>query len=499
MNQYIFLPLLFTLLIVLTWLGARRLNALAPLRRQLKLLLIILLISLVIFLLNTPLLQDLSDFSDTLHIVWLLLIFLIMVLAIRLIRFVLFDWLIGRQAKERRLKLVEDLSVVILYAIGILLIADNYLKIQITPVLATSAIITIVAGFALQNVLGDLFAGLALNFDESLHIGDWIRFGTIEGRIEQLRWRSMKIRTRDGYLVVVPNQNASRETVTVLGGTGGGQTAVTLTLGVSYDNEPDQVMDLIRRKVAQLEGIIPKAPVDIWISSFDDFAVTYTIRYRISDPARMNRSAGELRHHLWYAFKRYNFTIPYPIRTVISARERETRPGPELIMPILRANEILSVLPENRLEDLAGLSRLLVFGKDEQIIREDEEGKAFHLILSGDVSVSRRGQPVTSLSRGDYFGEMSLFTGEKTSASVTAESECRIIRISAQDFKDLIAMNEEIARAVSGVIARRRARNLEQDEEKSKHSQSRIRSESASIFQRIKRYFELSTGEPDQH
>lgn len=256
MNWHVFLPGLFFLLIVLTLMSARRFHKLAPLRKNLRLLVILFFFSLGIFVLNFPPISRLADFGRILHFVWLVFIFLVMVLAIRLIKHLIFDFLVGRQVMERRLKAVEDVTGIVLYIVGLLLIADNYLNIQITPLLATSAVITIVAGFALQNTLGDLFSGLALNFDESLHIGDWIQLGSIEGRIEQLRWRTMKIRTRDGYLVLVPNQNASKEIVTVFGGSKE-QTTVRMTVGISYDNEPDQVMDLVRRKIRQLDTLAP--------------------------------------------------------------------------------------------------------------------------------------------------------------------------------------------------------------------------------------------------
>jgi small-conductance mechanosensitive channel/CRP-like cAMP-binding protein len=491
MNWHILLPAIIVLVMILTWLGASRFQALAPLRRQLRLMMMILAVSLVILALNTPPVSRLADFSKPLRLIWLIELLLIMVLTIRLIRHIVFDWLISRRAMERQLKVVEDVVGIVLYIIGILLIADNYLKIQITPLLATSAVITIVAGFALQNILGDLFAGLALNFDESLHIGDWIQIGAIEGRIEQLRWRSMKIRNREGFLVLVPNQSASKETVTVLGGSGA-QTSVRLSIGVSYDNPPDQVMALIRQKITQIDVVIPEAPVQVWISSFEDFAITYTIRFQIKDPAQKDQVAGQLRHHLWYAFKRRGFVIPYPIRTLITAPEKHPVDEKSRIMAILEQNEILTKLPPDRLDQLTCVSERLLFGRGEQIIRENEEGRAFHIILSGQVEVTHKGNRVATLSSGQYFGEMALFTGERTSADVVALEECTILRIGAGDFKALIAMNDQTAQAISEVIARRRALNLEEDAEQCRNRAKGLGRESASIFQRIKRYFEMS-------
>jgi small-conductance mechanosensitive channel len=76
-------------------------------------------------------------------------------------------------------------------------------------------VITAVLAFAMQDTLGNILAGVALQLDNSLRTGDWIRIDDITGRVAQMRWRQTTIRTRNGDVVVVPNSQLMRGKFTV--------------------------------------------------------------------------------------------------------------------------------------------------------------------------------------------------------------------------------------------------------------------------------------------
>ena len=107
--------------------------------------------------------------------------------------------------------------VFILYVVGILLILKYYVKTDISFLTVSSAVLTVVVGFALQDILGNLFSGIVLNFEDSFKIGDWMSIEDHEGQVEQFGWRSFKIRTIDRELIVFPNQAASKTEVVIYG------------------------------------------------------------------------------------------------------------------------------------------------------------------------------------------------------------------------------------------------------------------------------------------
>ena len=79
--------------------------------------------------------------------------------------------------------------------------------------LTTSAVGAVVVGFALQDTLGNLFAGLAIQIEKPFRVGQWIQISGREGQVQQITWRATKLRTKDGEFLMVPNSVISKEPV----------------------------------------------------------------------------------------------------------------------------------------------------------------------------------------------------------------------------------------------------------------------------------------------
>ena len=95
--------------------------------------------------------------------------------------------------------------------IGLVLVASTFFSDRL---LTTSAVSAVVLGFALQDTLGNAFAGLAIQSEKPFHVGHWIRVGEFEGRVEEVTWRATKLRTKAGNFVVLPNNLVSKEAIT---------------------------------------------------------------------------------------------------------------------------------------------------------------------------------------------------------------------------------------------------------------------------------------------
>ena len=79
--------------------------------------------------------------------------------------------------------------------------------------LTTSAVGAVVVGFALQDTLGNLFAGLAIQIEKPFRVGHWIQVGDREGQVQEITWRATKLRTKDGQFLIVPNSVISKEPI----------------------------------------------------------------------------------------------------------------------------------------------------------------------------------------------------------------------------------------------------------------------------------------------
>jgi small-conductance mechanosensitive channel/CRP-like cAMP-binding protein len=433
-------------------------------------------------------------YSEVLIFIVLLAIFLVLlVLAVKITAFFIFDFLVGKKQNIKYPRLIKDIVVIILYIIGFLLITKYYLNIQITVVLASSAVLTVVFGFALQDILGDLFSGIALNLEESLSLGDWVQAGDVEGKIEQFRWRSIKIRTIDNILVLIPNQVAAKEEVQRFGHNGE-PFALRMQIGVSYQNTPDKVIYTIQDVLNEIPEILSKPIPKILVKSFDDFSILYEIRFWLRDYSVQDPVKCEIRRKAWYAFKRENIQIPFPVRDIYIHRPKKEaglQLTDEEIVAILGKNDILSTLSEKQLASLTDDVEIKRFGKGELLIKENEVGRYFYHILAGSAEVLKDGQVVSQLKEDDYVGEISLFTGDKTVADVRLTCESQVLRISSQKFRETVKLNVKMARKLSEVIAQRKTQLMEMARKEDLLNTSAIKKETESIFLRIKKYFSI--------
>lgn len=84
-------------------------------------------------------------------------------------------------------------------------------------IVTTSAVITAVIAFAMQDTLGNLLAGVSIQLDNSIAIGDWLQVDTTCGRVVEINWRATTIETRNWETVVIPNSHLLKQRFTVLG------------------------------------------------------------------------------------------------------------------------------------------------------------------------------------------------------------------------------------------------------------------------------------------
>jgi len=488
MNWFFSLPVTFLALIILLYYLTKKSETFRKVKPLITSLFILFFLSLIISILKLDMVSNVFHSEELLNILHLVTLFLILVFSVKFISFLLFDFLFSHKQAIKYPRLIRDIVVIILYTIGILLIARYHLNIRVTEVLASAAVLTVVIGLALQDILGDLFSGIALNLEESLKIGDWVKVAEYDGRIEQFRWRSIKIRTIDNVLVVIPNQIAAKQAVKNFGHAGE-YFALRLQIGVSYENNPDLVISTILEALDSIDLVLKKPAPQVIVDRFDDFAIVYELKYYFEDYSKKNIIHSEINRKTWYAFKRKNIKIPFPIRDVYLKKAVEEKITDEDIIRILKSNEVLATIAESQLKNLLEDIEIKVYGEGEVLITEGEVGLYFFHILSGEVEVLKKNKVIKALGTNDYFGEFSLFTGEKTTADVRVSKECKVLRISSGKFRDTVKMNKNMAQKLSEVIAIRKEKLKEFEKEESKIDPLTIKKESANIFLRIKKYF----------
>ncbi|MCU0237587.1 MAG: mechanosensitive ion channel family protein [Acidobacteria bacterium] len=488
MNWLIALPGLFLLLGMALFFAGRRRHRGGLFRQVLPQLLLLFLASLAIALCNSGWLSRLAYSRRLLFLLWLFFWFLLVVLAVKVLAYFVFDFLVLGKQGVHYPKLIKDVVVFMLFVVGVLLILKYYLNIPLTGVLASTAVLTVVIGFALQDILGNLFSGIILNFEDSFKIGDWLRIGEREGRVEQFGWRSFKVRTIDRELIVIPNQSASKAEVMIYGA-GRQPVALKIRFGAGYGDSPDRVAAAVLQAMAGMPDVRPEPAPVVQLVDFGDFAMNYLVKFWVDDFSRHNLITSDARRRIWYAFRRQGIEIPFPKRDVYLKREKGGEVAREALASALKRNDVLAAVEDGDFHALLAAVETRVFGSGETVIREGDEGAHFFHVFSGAVNVLKNGQVIARLGPGDFFGEISLVTGERVNATVAAAEESVLILVSSARFKQVVEVNESMAMKLSAVITRRQDEMRAFSENNPKDDPIARKKESETLFRRILKYF----------
>ena len=366
----------------------------------------------------------------------------------------LFDWLLDRRMGVKVPRLARDVVALVAYLLMTAGILRTMLGLEVTALLATSAVITVVIGLALQETLGTLLAGLALSSERRLALGWWVDVDGLVGEVEELGWRALVLRTTLGERVMVPNSQATRARMRVLG-KGEEPVAVPVELGVSYDAEPDLVKRVLETVANDLPLVAGTPRCKAFVRSFGDSSIHYQVRLWTHQPWREADLRDDFLSRAYAALGREGMEIPFPQRVV------HVRPRISAVAPVDRVTGALgdcplfAGLPEDGLRALAGGSRWLVFEPGEAVVREGEASRAFYVIAEGAAAVLTSDRELARLGAGELFGEMALLSGEPRAATVRAVGLLQVVEIDARALHALLERHEELAEELASRMASR--------------------------------------------
>jgi len=348
--------------------------------------------------------------------------------------------------------IVQDVTVLALF----LVIATVLMREQL---LATSAVGAVVVGFALQDTLGNFFAGLAIQIEKPFRVGHWIKIGDNEGKVQEVTWRATKLLTKDGQFLILPNSVVSGESVlnysepTV-------PTRIEIDVGTSYMTPPNDVRAAIRRALADVPLVMQSIEPQIHLNNFGASSLDFKVRFWIEDYGLELEARDQVRTRIWYEFRRQNIEIPWPIQIEYSREEQPARTEAHVVAAAeqLAGVDLFATLSSEARLSLSRSASDHLFAAGEAIVRQGDHGSSMFDVLKDAVRVvlEPSGQEVASIAAGGFFGEMSMLTGDARTATVRAVTDAQVLEIAADDMRRLAQATPGLLEHISQVVAARR-------------------------------------------
>lgn len=408
--------------------------------------------------------------------------------------------------------IVVDLSLGGAYlAAGIVVLRQSGMN--FSGVIATSAVLTAVLGLSLQTTLGNILGGVALQLDDSIHVGDWIQLENgKQGKVAEIRWRHTVVETRDWDTIIVPNASLLAQNIVLLGRRQGQpqKHRMWVYFNVDFRYSPAEVIAAVNAALqdSPIENVaVDPAPhcicYDFAKDTRDSFAY-YAIRYWLTDLAKDDPTSSQVRLRAFAALRRAGIPLAIPATAVFLSQDdpehAERKAGRELErrLAALSGVKLFAPLTAEERAHLAACVRPALFARGETITHQGAAAHWLYILTQGRVEVRFRAESgeeavVGGIEAPGFFGELGMMTGAPRSSSVVALSEVECLRLQKSDFQQIITERPQIAGELSGILAERQVglmagRQHMDEEEQRRHLASKNRE----ILEGIRSFFGLA-------
>lgn len=401
-------------------------------------------------------------------------------------------------------RFLRDLLMAFTYIVVTITVLSK--DVDLTGIIATSAVLTAVIGLSFQDTLGNMMAGMALQMEHAVGVGDWIKIDNQEGLVREVRWRHTAIETRNWDTVVIPNSVLMKSQVTVLGRRTGQprQHRQWVYFNVDYRYTPAAVIETVETalRAEPIPNLAAAPPPNCVLMDFKDSYGSYAVRYWLTDLAVDDPTNSIVRTRIFYALGRAEIPLSIPAHkiyvTETEARAEQKRSESiEKRTTALKQVELFHALTDEERHTLADQLRVAQFVRGEAITRQGAEAHWLYVLTRGDaeVRVSADGnlnERIATLHSGDFFGEMGMMTGEPRSATVIALSDLECYRVDKEAFHDILRSRPEIAEDISRVLARRRVELDAAREGLNEEARlARMKQHQGDLLRRIRGFFRL--------
>ncbi len=336
--------------------------------------------------------------------------------------------------------------------------------VNITGLIATSAVITAVIGLSMQEMLLSVVGGIVLQLEGKVGHGDYIRTAHGSGFVREVRTRYTSVETPNNDIILIPNNLLNKSQVTIVARKHRRLVRFTMDYGPS----PSTVIDIVNKALAAspIKDVTDDPQPKCVLLNYHPQFVRYGILAYLTNRGFEYVGVSEILARVHFALTRAGMPLTsianqVNLRRSSSPAEAAAQEAERLFrLDTLRRNEVFGVLSEGELHHLAESMLRLTYGPGEIVVRQGDEADSLFVVNAGRLRVmlqgdSGRNEEVAVLEPGAVFGEMSILLGGKRTATVMAMGQVDCDRLDKDVFAEVVHNRPGVLDQICAVLADR--------------------------------------------
>jgi small-conductance mechanosensitive channel/CRP-like cAMP-binding protein len=353
-----------------------------------------------------------------------------------------------RDRRARQTTLFSDLFGAAIYIATALVVLNSVFSLPVNGLLATSGVLAIVLGLALQNTLADVFAGMAVGVEAPFGVGDRIQIDEkIEGQVVQVNWRSIRIQTDGDDIAIIPNSHIAKAQI-VNRSFPGQRRAASVELSCPERVNPDRVVETLQHATLLCPDILKTPEPTAVLTQLGPKRNVYKISFFVESTKQLGPTKDTLlrraRQQLYYTgFLEGGRKLKANHN---SAAELGTAHR------LLHDLTLLECLAPQQIDDLAEKLKCRFLEPGDTLFAQGSADATLYIVASGILTFTRQSnglaiETIGSIGAGEYVGEIGLLTGEPHAATATARAHCLIFYLARDTIAPLLLKSPELTSA----------------------------------------------------
>lgn len=359
----------------------------------------------------------------------------------------LLQYTLGHDGRSRQSRLLSDLLSAAIYLSALLAVMSFVLRLPLSGLVATSGIVAVVLGLALQSTLADLFSGIAVGVEQPFRLGDRINVdGGVEGTVSQINWRSIRISTDDNDVAIIPNSTVAKARI-INRSYPSCRRGMQFEIAVSAHGDPERAIALITHGLLLTRSVSENPKPSVGLLRLSPRNNVYVVHAFVDDMRTLGRTKSEALQHIRSRLLQAGLLLRDPLPPTVEARD---------LLASLPLFESLTVDQISALRDCAEMRHLPT---GTPLFEQGDIDTNLYVLTDGVLEISRKDEAGRievggRIGGGDYIGEIGLMTGAAKQVSAIAKTHSNVLVIGKAALDPLIESLPKLGEAFKASVQR---------------------------------------------